>query len=352
MHYKISHCIGLLALALSSAIYAKPIQGIEFSHNDWELVCSNTGTCQAAGYQEFDGNEPVSLLLVRKAGAKQAVRGQVAIADFGEEYPANSLKNIRLYIDDKDQGLINGDFSQKTVLDLSQPQVDAILKKSRENVSIVLKNQHYHWQVSSDGMTAVLLKMDDFQKRVGTTGALVKKGTLDESKVLAAQPKFVVKHVKTPAKPIREIKPDQPAYQKMLERLMTATSKDHGDDCSDEYWKDDPRTIQLYRLNDQQQIATMLCWRGAYNEGLGVWLLDNRSGVNQTQLITDQATEFNSGEIYGSQRGRGPADCIASYQWIWDGQKFVQTLDRWSGKCRGLALGGVWELDRIEAIVK
>lgn len=353
MHYKISHCIGLLALALSSPIEAKPIQSIDFSHNDWEITCSNTGTCRAAGYQQQDGYEPISLLLTREAGAKKAVSGQVMIADFGEEYEPNTLKNIRLYIDEKDLGQIQGDFAQQSTQRLSAAQVDAILKKSRENVQIVVKNQHHTWQVSSDGMTAVLLKMDDFQKRVDTVGALVKKGKQDESKVLAAQPKIVVKHVKTPAGPILELKPDQPAYQKMLKRLMSATSVEEGGDCSDDYWKDDPRKISLYRLNDQQQLATVLCWRGAYNQGFGVWVLDSRSGVkNHTQFITDQASDFEAGEIYGVQKGRGPGDCIATYQWIWDGQKFVQTLDRWSGMCRGVALGGPWELDRIEAIIK
>lgn len=352
MYNKKSWLLGLMTVCLSSLAHAQPLQGISFSHNDWEIVCSNTGTCRAAGYQERDGQEAVSLLLTRKAGAKQAVSGQVTISDFGEEYQPSTLKNIRLYIDGKDHGLVKGDFAQQTTQYLNQTQVDSILKKSRENVQIIFKNQYHLWQVSSDGMTAVLLKMDDFQKRVGTVGALVKKGNHDEAKVLTAQPKIVVKQVKTPSQPIAQLQSDQPEYAKMLARLMSAISADAGGDCSDDYWKDDPRTIHLYRLNDQQQVATMLCWRGAYNQGEGVWLLDNRPGVKQTQFITDQATDFDAGEIFGTQKGRGPADCIATYQWIWDGQKFVQTLDRWSGKCRGIAIGGAWELDLIEAVVQ
>ena len=39
-------------------------------------------------------------------------------------------------------------------------------------------------------------------------------------------------------------------------------------------------------------------------------------------------------------------------QWIWDGQNFVHTIDRWTGMCKALAAGGVWNLDKIEAVVR
>jgi hypothetical protein len=54
-------------MALSSTSFAQEIKGISFSHQDWEIYCSNTGTCRAAGYQNEDGqNEPASVLLTRK----------------------------------------------------------------------------------------------------------------------------------------------------------------------------------------------------------------------------------------------------------------------------------------------
>lgn len=352
MQNKIACFLAACTVLVSHMVWAKPLQGIEFSHHDWELYCSNTGTCRAAGYQEDNGEHPVSILLTRKAGANQAVRAEVAIGDYEGELKAIQLKNIQLYVNDRSYGVIQGDFNQSTTLALSKTQVDAILRQSRRDAKIVLKNQYIQAQVSSKGMTAVLLKMDEFQHRVGTVGALVEKGPADESQVLAAQPKLMVKQVRTAKRATQVLKADHPDYGKLKQRLMAAMPAEERTYCAGDYLEDNERDIELYALGNQQQLALMLCWRAAYNEGLGAWLLDDRTGSSKTEFITDQASEFDQGEIYGSQKGRGLGDCWVSDQWIWDGDKFVHTLDRWTGKCRMIAGGGAWELDKIEAIVK
>lgn len=350
MQFKTWGSLGLVTLVLSNIAWAKPLQGIDFSHQDWELYCSNTGTCKAAGYQESDGEQAISILLTRKAGANQSVQGEVAIGDYEGERKANTLKNIKLYVNGQSYGAIQGDFNKSMTLALSKAQVNAILQQSKQDAEIVLKNQYEQWQVSSKGMTAVLLKMDDFQQRVGTVGALVKKGPKDESQVLAAQPKLVVKKAVLPKSEATVLKADHPDYAKTLKRLLTALPTGQSDDCNTEYL-DGPQDIELYRLGPKQQLAMMLCWRGAYNAGLGAWLLDDRQG-QKTQYITNQVTDFDQGELSGAQKGRGMGDCWGSYQWVWDGQNFIQTEDRWSGKCRMIAAGGVWDLDKIEAVVK
>lgn len=78
---------------ISSYGFAQDIKGISFSHQDWEISCSNTGTCKAAGYQnEENGDNPASLLLVRKAGPKQAIQAEFALSDYGQILPPVSLK--------------------------------------------------------------------------------------------------------------------------------------------------------------------------------------------------------------------------------------------------------------------
>lgn len=350
MNYKTTCLLGLGVVLFSTTVAAQAIEGIEFRHHDWELFCSNTGTCQAAGYQESDGEQAVSILLTRKAGPNQAVQGRVAIGDYEETEDSSRLKNLQFYVNGQPYGKINGDFSQSTTLALTKTQVDALLRQSKSDADIIIKNQNYQWQVSSKGMTAALLKMDDFQGRVGTVGALVKKDSNNESKVLVAQPKLIVKKVLT-QKTAVVLKPDHADYDKMLKRILTALPAEQTGDCDAKYFNDEPRDIELYSLGDKRQLAMTLCWRGAYNAGFGAWLLDDRQG-QKTQFITDQATDFDRGELSGAHKGRGMGDCWVSYQWIWNGQDFVQTVDRWSGMCRMVAAGGVWELDRIEAIVK
>ena len=203
-------------------------------------------------------------------------------------------------------------------------------------------------------MTASLLKMDDFQKRVGTVGALIKKGNADESKVLAAQPKLVVKKVKTADKPYLTLQPKTKQYQSLYPLLMAAQPipKEEGF-CEGIYNGDgtESQPIELYKLSNNKVLAMTLCWRAAYNEGYGAWVLDQSLTGNAT-FVTEHASDFGSGMMSSAQKGRGIGDCWSSDEWGWDGQKFVHTKDMWTGMCKGLAAGGVWELDQIEAVVK
>ncbi|MFV5193186.1 MULTISPECIES: DUF1176 domain-containing protein [Acinetobacter] len=344
-------------IALSSSAFAQDIKSISFSHQDWEIYCSNTGTCRAAGYQsEAERNEPASLLLTRQAGARQPVQVEFALARYEEEsFPAAKLKNIHFYINGKDLGAVSFEGTEFPLMGkLSANQVNALLQQSRQQTEIVFKNAQLQWKISDAGMTAVLLKMDDFQKRIATAGALIKKGQADESKVLAAQPRFTVKQLKTSSKPYLTLQPNNKRYAALYRNLMAAqpTPKQEGF-CEGMYEDGEtkPQAIELYKLTNKKVLAMTLCWRGAYNEGYGAWVLDD-SLTNKANFVTEQASEFYNGILSSSQKGRGIGDCWASDEWVWDGQKFVHMLDRWTGMCKGVAAGGVWDLDQIEAIVK
>lgn len=344
-------------IALSSSAFAQDIKGISFSHQDWEIYCSNTGTCRAAGYQnEAERNEPASLLLTRQAGARQPVQVEFALARYEEaSFPATKLKNIHFYINGKDLGVVSFEGTEFPLMGkLSANQVNALLQQSRQQTEILFKNAQLQWNISDAGMTAVLLKMDDFQKRIATVGALIKKGQADESKVLAAQPRFTVKQIKTSSKPYLTLQPNNKRYAALYRNLIAAqpTSKQEGF-CEGIYEDGEtkPQAIELYKLTNKKVLAMTLCWRGAYNEGYGAWVLDD-SLANKANFVTEQASEFYNGILSSSQKGRGIGDCWASDEWVWDGQKFVHTQDRWTGMCKGLAAGGVWDLDQIEAIVK
>ncbi|MDO3664644.1 DUF1176 domain-containing protein [Acinetobacter higginsii] len=344
-------------VVLSSSAFAQDIKGISFSHEDWEIYCSNTGTCRAAGYyNEYSDDEPASLLLTRQAGARQPVQVEFALARFEQpSMPAAKLKNLHFYVNGKDFGQVSVDGTEFPLMgQLSTNQVNALLQQSKKKTEIVFKNANLHWQISDKGMTAVLLKMDDFQKRIGTVGALIKKGKADESKVLAAQPKFTVKQIKTSSKPYLTLRPTDKRYAALYQNLMAAQPipKQEGF-CEGAYdgKQTAPQAIDLYKLTNKKVLAATLCWRGAYNEGYGAWVLDE-SLANKATFVTEHSSEFYNGILSSSQKGRGIGDCWSSDEWVWDGQKFVHTLDRWTGMCRGLAAGGVWDLDQIEAIVK
>lgn len=337
--------------SLSSVVLAQDIKGISFTHGEWELYCSNTGTCRAAGYNAEDGQQlPASILLTRKAGANQPIRAEIALSDFTENFTANKIKNIRFYLNGKDLGEIGITDAQAPLMGILQPaQTQALLQAAKQSSSIIFKNNHYTWRVADQGMTAALLKMDDFQKRIGTTGAIIRKGTANEANVLKAQPPFMVTTVKTTSTPSQVLTPNK-VDAKFRERLLAALPKDSECDGIYNGREPEPQALEFFNLTNNKVLVKTLCWRGAYNEGYGIWVLDGARTA--PKFITESASDFDAGVISSSQKGRGIGDCWASEEWVWNGQNFIKTKDRWSGMCKGLAAGGVWELDLIESKVK
>ncbi len=335
---------------------AQDIKGISFSHENWEVYCSNIGTCRAAGYSEYDEvDHPATILLVRKAGANQQVSAEFALSGDESELAKKVIKNIHFYVNEKDLGLVVSEQSNLPITGtLTQIQTNNLLKYANQSAKIEFKNNDYRWIISDKGMTASLLKMDDFQKRLGTTGALVKKGQKDESNVLKPQIKLIVKKVKTSNKPYLTLTPKSKQYKPVLDTLMQSKPKpeDDIDSCEGNVGEDGSnQNINLYHLTNHKVLASMLCWRAAYNEGYGMWVLDE-SLKGKANFITNIASGFEDSTIDSFQKGRGIGDCISTSNWVWDGQQFVKTQDMWTGMCIGIAAGGVWQLDRIESIVK
>jgi len=353
---QISFFLGSSILAPVSL--AQNIQPMVFSHGEWEIACSNIGTCRAAGFQSENTDEdlqPASILITRKAGERQPVKIEYLLSN-DEEL---SIKDpIRLWLNGQDYGVVSSPKNTEELLsgEFNGKQVQALLKLANQNVKIEFKNKTEHWIVSDAGMTAVLLKMDDFQKRIGTIGALIRKGTKNETGILKSQPKTIVKRVKTDEKEYLTLAPHSPQYNSVLSSLITAKTKQNGadDNCEGTYDSDQDGynfgNIQLYKLSHQRVLATMLCWRGAYNAGYGAWVL-NESLQGPAVLVTDSMTDLSSGELYASHKGRGLGDCWSHEQWIWNGQNFIHTEEGWTGACKGFA-GGAWSLEKIETDVR
>ncbi len=170
------------------------------------------------------------------------------------------------------------------------------------------------------------------------------------------EPKLLVKRIKTSNKPYLTLQPKNKQYQAIHRSLIAAKPNPKEDGfCEGVYGGNsngaEPQKIELYKLTNKKVLATTLCWRGAYNEGYGAWVLDE-SLNGKAAFVTESASDFDSGIISSAQKGRGIGDCWASEEWVWDGKSFVHTKDMWTGMCKGLAAGGVWELDRIESVVK
>lgn len=323
-----------LGFGLSSISWAD-IQGHYFSHHDWEIACDNTGTCRAAGYQsEKNFEKPLSVLFERAAGNAE-IKGILKI----DEHSIGTIKSAVLLIQNRSYAAVQFNPSSGEGR-LSTAQTQALLKAVQGSNKIEVKADKRVWQLSTQGATAVLLKMDDVQKRVGTPSAIVGKGTAKQA-VLAAE-KIPTLWLQDYRRGTAQHLNVNSAAAKNVFKVIRPTT--HNDDCEFLFERDfsDSDQVTLYPINAQFVLAEVPCWRAAYNQGYGYWLMDKLL-KKVHQQVTTRGSSFSDGQIFSSQKGRGIADCIAIEEWAWNGKAFVRSYAMPSGQCKGFS-GGAWNL--------
>ncbi|RYY80583.1 MAG: DUF1176 domain-containing protein [Moraxellaceae bacterium] len=344
-------------------------KGLHFYHQDWEVVCDNTRTCRAAGYQPDEGNSdgfPVSVLFTRQAGAGQPVSGEVMLGNTEYVEGQPMPQSVQLSINNTSYGKVTLDSGLSGTLSASQ--IQALIAALAGHTVIEFQSGQDTWNLSRQGAAAVLLKMDDVQGRIGTTGALLRQGKKSERNVLPALARPVVKWVKPDRKlqanpvlqhaikavDIQQLQQQLVKQQQALQQRLQASKESYSaDECPVLTEGDEYATFELTvePLNTHQLLASGLCWRGAYNEGYGYWVI-NAQKPYQPKLVTASASDYADGVIISDQKGRGLGDCWSHEAWTWNGQQFIHTNEATTGMCRLIELGGAWELPTQVATVK
>lgn len=340
-----SLALATAALFASQAAQAADLPQARFSHHDWELACDNTRTCRAAGYQGDDGASlPVSVLLQRKAGPDEPIVAELRLGDADESLPRPPSVTMR--IDGRGLGTVELDDALPTG-SLSRMQAGALLRAIVASGKVSWHADGHAWTLSSHGASAVLLKMDEFQGRLGTRGAAVRKGKEGEDNVL---PPLAAPLVEIGRVPHGEVRPLGRAVER---RLLASLRKSAGSqECAElDAIASGENAFAFAPLARDKMLVSARCWRGAYNEGQGYWVVNTRAPFSPVP-VTLAGSDYENGVIRATQRGRGVGDCYASDTWVWDGRRFVHAESFTTGMCRGIAAGGAWVLPTMVSDVK
>ena len=330
---------GLTAVSSSISSHAQ-IQGNYFAHKDWEIACDNTGTCRAAGYQSDEAHHAISVLLQRAAGAETQVNARVKVDHEGD---GAELTQLQLLIAGQNQGVVKID--PKTAEgQLSHLQTQKLIQALQGTQPIIWTLKNKQWKLSVQGASAILLRMDDFQKRIDTDSALVRKTTASSDQVLKAKtiPKMNIKNYIKGMQNRHAIQ--SPTTQQLFSQLKKQTKTEDCPQLFDGNFLADDRVI-VFPLNRQNVLVEVPCWRGAYNEGHGYWVMD-RSLKQIKQTVTFTGSSFSEGQIFSNQRGRGIGDCLSVEEWAWNGKGFIKTYKAQTILCKGFA-GGAWDLPTL-----
>jgi hypothetical protein len=320
-------CALTFAAGLAIAQAADPKAPISFQHKDWAVQCDNTRTCRAVGYQSESGDsEPVSILLTREAGPDTPVQVDLQVSTEKATPTSMDLKVGKLAV----PGL-KGDTPRVAAGDV--PRLLQELLKNEEATVVAGKSR---WVLSLAGASAVLLKMDEAQGRVGTPGALVRRGTRPEASVLPPVPAPMVKAVS----PLPARKGDAALAKPLIAALDRASLADqcNGDDPFN------PANVQVYRLTERKVLLSVPCGLGAYNFSSLLWMANDRPPYKPEPVPgVDGDFDPAAGSVHSAMKGRGIGDCWWVRQWQFDGQGFVRTSEAGDSMCRGFA-GGAWQL--------
>lgn len=336
----------LIATGLAATGHAAEPPDVGFTHKDWELSCDNTRTCRAAGYHVEDKDDAaVSVLLTRKAGPDEPVTAQVQLGSYSDNDGATAARAgvTTMKVDARALGTVRIDPRTLTAT-LSPQQTDALIEALTKTGTPRWSNRGGSWTLSGAGATAVLLKMDEFQGRVGTPGALVRKGTKSEDSVPPALPAPVVV-----AAPVQTGKASLP--RDAVKALLAELRKSLGDGECEGLAAGAKGEPAIEKLAPGKLLVSTQCWTGAYNAGFAYWVV-NAQPPYAPDLVTDQASSYAKGTVTAAQKGRGLGDCGSREQWTWDGKRFVQTLAETSGMCRLVAPGGPWNLTTLVTVVR
>jgi hypothetical protein len=334
----------LFLLTLGASLTAAgEAPGVYFSHEDWEIVCDNTRTCRMAGYcaEENYDEGCGSVLITRAAGPDTPLEGKATLADYGEDEKYKPPRVLTLWIDGKSKGKLN--LREKDLeYPLTPTQIRALLVAAKNDKEVKFEGGSKSFTLSGKGISAVMLKMDEFQGRIGTPGALIRKGEKPEENALPPLPMPIIQAAKVSDAPSRALTAPEVTTLKPL--LLQSLDKDG--EC---YFNIRESMMigefTLTPLDEQHVLISILCWHTRYSEGEAYWVMD--SVLKGTPKFVTEAHAYGNGMLY---RGTG-GGCGYGYgygsNWVWNKREFRQSAKWHTGMCRNIHLGGAWSLPTL-----
>jgi hypothetical protein len=328
----------MVILILAAAAASPQVADLK-TFKDWIVGCDNGLLCQASAMMP---ESDVSVTLTVRRGPEGDAVPEVWLRSIDQDPVELSAdgKKLGLHLKkNEDEAFVVAPADAVRLLDAvrSAKEVEALGKDGKSIGKVLV-----------DGASAVLLYMDEQQHRIGTVGALVRRGDKANSSVPQPPPLPVRYSVKGSPKPAA----------KLTAAFVARVRKDN--DCADEK---DPNLVDQQRLDATHSFAmvTLLCQSGAYN-----YISDNYviadGGAPQPAKFDDDDPNEDGGDLHynlnwdpkqrrldGGMKGRGIGDCGGRQQYVWDGTEFRLVGIETMGECRGVIdFISVWRARVIE----
>ena len=293
---------------------------------DWIVGCDNGLVCQAAAMMPATGGA-ATLSVHRDPGGDAATEVWLRVWD-GEAADVSAdgkPLHVRLNKNDDEAYVVDPADAVRFLDAIRAAKEVEVLDSARKPIGAL----------SPDGASAALLYIDDRQHRLGTRGALVRRGDRPDSSVPPP-----------PALPVRDTVPGSAKPPSQLSAAFVAKVRTDAE-CADETA---PNLVSHDRLDDRHTLAivTLLCQSGAYNRISENFVIpdggeprpaefdDEAEAQDGDTLYYNLFWEAKERRLHAGFKGRGIGDCGGRQQYVWDGARFRLVELTEMDDCRGV----------------
>lgn len=311
----------LLALAAAAV---QPQPGALKTFGDWTVGCDNVRACQAVALVPEGQSREDYLLLVIRRDAGPGARPVLTLST------ERSLPgSFALRVDGKPVLRI----ARQSLLPVPPELADGRRATLTDGGGRMLAS------ASLTGLAAAFLYMDERQGRIGTAGALRRKGPKPDSALPTAPPLPRV------VRPSASAKPPRPLAHAAAARLIGPENAR----CDYARGPVKPRAIRLDAAHSLAMVDHP-CGNGAYNASTSLFVIDEAGRVRPASLDAATGMDPDGGDRHvlvnadwdaASRRmssyakGRGLGDCGVRQSFAWDGARFRLVEQAEMGECRG-----------------
>lgn len=320
----------------SAQVTPAAIPSVTRQFRDWTVVCNNVNTCVAYSQAGEFGEGWVRIEMRAGPNAQPEV-------SFGA-WPREGSGQAGLRIDDRAVAAraVGGEDGTYQVQDA---RAALAAMAAGQAALLTVPGIDSPATLSLDGISATLLWIDDRQGRLGTPGALIRRGTRPEAEVPASpvatapRPGPQVAQTGLPARP-----------SEALIRFVRAQACEEGDARAA-----DLGLSAVARLSPTTILWSRQCASGAYNFAVRYFLTDAQGAAPRVldlprtpQPGEDQMSAEDRALVYNSAYGpatrelstfakdRGLGDCGYAATWVWTGDRFVLSDESSMGICAGM----------------
>lgn len=333
--------IALLPLPLLGASPSNEVKVFK----DWGIACNNIQACEATSFMfRDDGTGEMDALLRLERGGKPGDAPRFSLNLGYDALPANLVgKPVLLRAGGKTLALDKLTNTQQREASITIPpeQNAALLTLLTKPALLEIVIGTTTHRATLSGLAASLLYMDEQQKRLDTTSALVRKGSKTMTTMPPATPLL------SAALPPKGMQVPAGLHSK-VRKVMAANLTDC--DADDANNKPSERDF-AEPLDAKHYLVGIACFSGAYNQITDMFVVAKDSATSVTPQATRAKLEFHdsgdsqlvnadfdpkTGVLSEYNKGRGLGDCGSSTNWVWTGKQFAAVTDDEMPECRGV----------------